>query len=69
MTVPGFGCQAIPRNRVCAAHYGKHKGGCRCPISSTCLRGPHRDPEAWRKHCAEMDEAAISWERLRGAAA
>lgn len=63
MSVSRFGCPAIPRNRICAAHYGKHKGGCRCPISSTCLRGPHRDPLAWEAHKREMDEAALRWER------
>lgn len=61
MTHP-FGCPAIPRNRICKAHYGQHKGGCRCPISSTCLTGPYRTGEAWEAHKVRMDEAAIAWE-------
>jgi hypothetical protein len=62
VTVSGFGCPAIPRNRVCARHYSAPPkrstcGG--CPIRSNCHDG-NSDRMA---HNAAMDDAAIAWER------
>lgn len=62
MSAPGFGCPAIPRNRICKAHY--HIKGCRCPLSPECHGGPHRTPEAQAAHRNRMDDMAMRWERM-----
>lgn len=60
-----FGCPAIPRNRVCRAHYSPKLHACRCPIERECHAPVGRSDEAWEAHKIAMDERAMEWERSK----